>query len=236
MKPSGDAVPGTGRLRQKGGSPARFQTPEPPDPSTSRLRPAAAEASSLTLPAPPTGPTAPAQPARRHWGRGLGLGGQRRRAPGRPQGCRARGRASLTAAGHQHQDAGLPVQDQRGDGRDSCGAGTSCLRRRTGSRTGRRGGPNSGRGAAPRFSLPPRPTSPCPPRRGAGADHRGLGFRCVSRAVRSGAGTARPGPRGPPSAPAFGSRSRSPSVFPGRREPQVWGSQGAAHPGLSLGR
>lgn len=132
--------------------------------------------------------------------------------------------------------AGLPAQDLRGYGRDSCGTGTSCLGRRTGSRTGRRGGPNSGKGDAPRFSLPPRPTSPCPPRRGAGADHRGLGFRCVSRALRSGAGTARPGPRGPPSSPAIGGGSRSPSAFPSRREPSVWGSPGAAHPGLSLGR
>ncbi|CAI9164629.1 unnamed protein product [Rangifer tarandus platyrhynchus] len=219
VKPSGDAAPGTGRLRQKGGSPARFRTPEPPYPSTSRLRPAAAEASSLTLPTPPTGPTAPAQPARRHRGRGLGSGGRRRRAPARPQECRERGQASLTAAGHQHQEAGLPVQDQRGDGRDSCGASTSCLRRRTGSLTGRRGGPNSGSGGAPPFSLPSRPTSPCQPRRGAGADHRSLGFRCASRAVRSGAGMARPGPRGPPSSPAVGSGFRGPSIFPGRREP-----------------
>lgn len=116
VKPSGDAAPGTGRLRQQGGSLARFQTPEPPDPSTSSLRPAAAKAASPTPCSPQTGPTAPAQPARRHHGRGLGSGSRRRRALGRPQGCRARGRAPLTAAGHQHQELGCLHRTSEGTG------------------------------------------------------------------------------------------------------------------------
>lgn len=119
VKPSGDAASGTGRLRQQGGSLARFQTPEPPNPSTSSLRPAAAKAASPTSPPTPpaqTGPTAPAQPARRHQGRGLGSGSRRRRALGRPQGCRARGRAPLTAAGHQHQEPGCLHRTSEGTG------------------------------------------------------------------------------------------------------------------------
>lgn len=265
VKPSGDAAQGTGRLSQQGSSPARFHLPQPPVPSTSRAGLAAA--------GPPRQPSlphrqvpqSPPRPARPPPGRPAGTlaGVWRRREVGGaghlagPR-CVARGgRTPLTAAGHQHQKPDCLLETNEAKNAE-LELGCS-VRAATPALPASGGGPevapeveagsNPGWRDALRFSLRSRPSPPCPPGREAGADDHGLGFRGVSRAVRSEAGAARPGRRGPLSSPlsspAARGVSRGPSAFPGRlgaglefdpagraRALEVWGSAGAAHPGL----
>lgn len=267
MKPSGDAAQGTGRLSQQGSSPARFHLPQPPvyprrpglgwpRPDLLANLPCPTDRSRSPRPAPPARPP-PGRPAgtlagvwrRREVGGAGHLAGPR---------CVARGgRTPLTAAGHQHQKPDCLLETNEAKNAE-LELGCS-VRAATPALPASGGGPevapeveagsNPGWRDALRFSLRSRPSPPCPPGREAGADDHGLGFRGVSRAVRSEAGAARPGRRGPLSSPlsspAARGVSRGPSAFPGRlgaglefdpagraRALEVWGSAGAAHPGL----
>lgn len=145
----------------------------------------------------------------------------------RPEGCRARGRAPLTAARHQSPDC--PARDDERRRRPlGCGAtvaepGTSCLERWTGKRTGRRGEIQLGTGGVQdRFLLRTARSPLCRPRsEPAGEEHR-LAFSRLLWPVASAAASppacgCSPAARPPPPPSAAG--SRGPSAFLGRGAP-----------------
>lgn len=139
-----------------------------------------------------------------------------------PKGCRARGRAPLTAA--RHQNPGCPARDDKrlrramGCGAIEAAPGTSCLESRTGKHTGKRGGIQLGKGVLVQrlFSLRLEQSLLRPPGSGAGVDEYArdsLGFRSLADlCARRG---CNPAPR--PTPPPAAAGSRGPSAFPGRR-------------------
>lgn len=150
---------GPSHLFQQGVSPARLHPPWRC--SASRLPgpgPAATRTSSPTLLAQPDRSRSPRPPAPQPPGAGSGGGRKAGREEGRarPEGCRAWGRVPLTAA--RHQNPGCPARDDErrrrwlGCGATVAAAGTSCLERWTGKRTGRRGWIQLGTGGCERGS------------------------------------------------------------------------------------